>query len=247
MIGYTKFEALNSISLLEHAVREDLNKVATRVMAVINPVKVIITNYPEDKTEILEMENNPEDVTAGSHKMPFSREIYIERDDFMENPPKKYFRLAPDAEVRLKGGYIIKCTGCKKDADGNVEEIYCTYDPDTRSGMPGSMRKVKGTLHWVSAKHAVDATVRIYDRLFSVENPAEEKDKDFREMLNPESLKVVSHVKVEPFLAETAKVGDHFQFQRIGYFALDPDSTEGNLIFNRSMALKDTWEKIQKK
>ena len=247
MIGYTKVEALNSISLLEHAVREDLNKVATRVMAVINPVKVIITNYPEGQEEILEMENNPEDPAAGTHKMTFSREIYIERDDFMENPPKKFFRLAPDGEVRLKGGYIIKCTGCKKDADGNIEEIYCTYDPDTRSGLPGSMRKVKGTLHWVSAAHATDATARLYDRLFSVENPAEEKDKDFREMLNPESLKVVTGIKIEPFLAENAKVGGHFQFQRIGYFTLDPDSTQDNIIFNRTMQLKDTWEKLQKK
>ena len=247
MIGYTKVEALNSISLLEHAVREDLNKVATRVMAVINPVKVIITNYPEGQEEILEMENNPEDPAAGTHKMTFSREIYIERDDFMENPPKKFFRLAPDGEVRLKGGYIIKCTGCKKDADGNIEEIYCTYDPDTRSGLPGSMHKVKGTLHWVSAAHATDATARLYDRLFSVENPAEEKDKDFREMLNPESLKVVTGIKIEPFLAENAKVGGHFQFQRIGYFTLDPDSTQDNIIFNRTMQLKDTWEKLQKK
>ena len=247
MIGYTKFEALNSISLLEHAVREDLNKVATRVMAVINPVKVVITNYPENQTEMVEMENNPEDSTAGTHQMPFGREIYIERDDFMENPPKKFFRLAPEGEVRLKGAYIIKCTGVKKDADGNIEEIYCTYDPDTRSGLPGSMRKVKGTLHWVSAKDAKDVTVRLYDRLFAVENPAEEKDRDFREMLNPDSLKVVEGVKIEPFLAEKAKVGGHFQFQRIGYFTLDPDTTSDNMVFNRTMQLKDTWEKIQKK
>ncbi len=247
MIGYTKFEALNSISLLEHAVREDLNKVATRVMAVINPVKLVITNYPEGQTEILEMENNPEDPEAGTHQMPFSREIYIERDDFMENPPKKFFRLAPDGEVRLKGGYIIKCTGVKKDDEGNIEEIYCTYDPDTRSGLPGSMRKVKGTLHWVSAAHAKDATVRMYDRLFSVENPAEEKDKDFREMLNPDSLRVVEGVKIEPFIAENAKVGDHYQFQRIGYFTPDKDSTPEKLVFNRTMQLKDTWEKLQKK
>lgn len=247
MIGYTKVEALNSISLLEYAVREDLNKVATRVMAVMNPVKVVITNYPEGQDEIVEMENNPEDAASGTHKMPFSREIYIERDDFMENPPKKFFRLAPDSEVRLKGAYIIKCTGVKKDADGNIEEIYCTYDPESKSGMPGSMRKVKGTLHWVSAAHAVDATARLYDRLFSVENPAEEKDKDFREMLNPDSLKVVEGIKIEPYLAENAKPGDHFQFQRIGYFTLDPDTKPGKLIFNRTMQLKDTWEKLQKK
>ena len=165
----------------------------------------------------------------------------------MENPPKKFFRLAPDSEVRLKGAYIIKCTGVKKDAEGNIEEIYCTYDPESKSGMPGSMRKVKGTLHWVSAAHAVDATARLYDRLFSVENPAEEKDKDFREMLNPDSLKVVEGIKIEPYLAENAKPGDHFQFQRIGYFTLDPDTKPGKLIFNRTMQLKDTWEKLQKK
>ncbi|MDE6825060.1 MAG: glutamine--tRNA ligase, partial [Duncaniella sp.] len=241
-IGYTKYEALNSISLLEHAVRDDLNKVATRGMAVINPVKVIITNYPEGQVEMVEMENNPEEEGSGNHQMPFSREIYIERDDFMENPPKKFFRLAPDGEVRLKGAYIIKCTGVKKDADGNIEEIYCTYDPDTRSGLPGSARKVKGTLHWVSAEHAVDATARIYDRLFNVENPAAETERDFREMLNPDSLKVVEHIKVEPYLAEIAKPGLPLQFQRIGYFTLDPDSKPGDLIFNRTIALKDSWK-----
>lgn len=246
-IGYTKYEALNSISLLEHAVRDDLNRVATRGMAVVNPVKVIITNYPEGQVETVEMENNPEQPETGNHKMPFSREIYIEREDFMENPPKKFFRLAPDSEVRLKGAYIVKCTGVKKDADGNIEEIYCTYDPETRSGLPGSMRKVKGTLHWVSAAHAVDATVRLYDRLFSVENPAAETDRDFREMLNPDSLKVVDNVKVEPYLAEIARPGLPLQFQRIGYFTLDPDSTPEHPVFNRTIALKDTWEKVSKK
>ncbi len=246
-IGYTKYEALNSVSLLEHAVREDLNAISTRGMAVINPVKVVIDNYPEGKTEMVEMENNPEDVNAGTHSMPFSREIYIEREDFMENPPKKFFRLAPGGEVRLKGAYIIKCTDVVKDADGNIIEIHCTYDPETRSGMPGSMRKVKGTLHWVSAADAVDATVRIYDRLFNVENPAAETERDFRELLNPESLKVVQHVKIEPFLADNAKSGEHFQFQRIGYFTPDADSREGALIFNRTIALKDSWEKAQKK
>ncbi|MDE5829674.1 MAG: glutamine--tRNA ligase/YqeY domain fusion protein [Duncaniella sp.] len=246
-IGYTKYEALNDISLLEHAVRDDLNAVATRGMAVINPVKVVITNYPEDKVEMVEMENNPEDPAAGMHSMPFTREIYIERDDFMENPPKKFFRLAPDGEVRLKGAYIVKCTGVKKDADGNIEEIYCTYDPETRSGLPGSMRKVKGTLHWVSAAKAVDATARIYDRLFSVENPAAETERDFREMLNPDSLKVVEGIKIEPYLAEIARPGLPLQFQRIGYFTLDPDSTPDNLIFNRTIALKDTWEKMKGK
>ncbi|MCH5245135.1 MAG: glutamine--tRNA ligase/YqeY domain fusion protein [Muribaculaceae bacterium] len=247
LIGYTKYEALNSISLLEHAVRDDLNKVATRGMAVINPVKVVITNYPEGQEEVLEMENNPEDPTSGTHQMPFSREIYIEREDFMENPPKKFFRLAPGGEVRLKGGYIIKCTDAVKDSDGNIVEINCTYDPETRSGMPGSMRKVKGTLHWVSAKHAVDATVRLYDRLFNVENPAAEPDCDFREMLNPDSLKIVTGVKLEPFLAQNAVSGTHFQFQRIGYFTPDYDSTPDNIVFNRTISLKDSWEKAKNK
>ena len=246
-IGYTKYEALNDISLLEHSIREDLNKRANRVSAVIDPVKVIITNYPEDKEEIVSIENNPEDPESGQHDMPFCRELYIERADFMENPPKKFFRLAPEREVRLKAAYIIKCTGCKKNENGEIEEIYCEYDPESKSGMPGSMRKVKGTLHWVSARHCKDAEVRLYDRLFMVENPAEEKDKDFRELLNPDSLKVVDNVKIEPFLAETAKVDDHYQFQRIGYFTVDPDSTENHLVFNRTISLKDSWAKEQNK
>ena len=246
-IGYTKYEAVNDISLLEYSIREDLNKHATRVCAVINPVKVVITNYPEDLTEYMEMENNPEDSQAGTHNMPFSRELYIERDDFMENPPKKFFRMTPGGEVRLKGAYIVKCTGCKKDADGNVEEIYCEYDADTKSGMPGSMRKVKGTLHWVSARHCRDAEVRLYDRLFNVENASEVKDRDFHEMLNPDSMKVVEHSKNEPFLAENAKPGDHFQFQRIGYFTPDKkDSRPEHLVFNRTITLKDSWQKINK-
>ena len=246
-IGYTKYEALNDISLLEHSIREDLNKRANRVSAVIDPVKVIITNYPKDKEEIVSIENNPEDPESGQHDMPFCRELYIERADFMENPPKKFFRLAPEREVRLKAAYIIKCTGCKKNENGEIEEIYCEYDPESKSGMPGSMRKVKGTLHWVSARHCKDAEVRLYDRLFMVENPAEEKDKDFRELLNPDSLKVVDNVKIEPFLAETAKVDDHYQFQRIGYFTVDPDSTENHLVFNRTISLKDSWAKEQNK
>lgn len=246
-IGYTKYEALNSISLLEYAVREDLNKIATRVMAVINPVKVVITNYPENQVETVEMDNNPEMENAGTHKMPFSREIYIEREDFMENPPKKFFRLAPGGEVRLKGAYIIKCTDIVKDSEGNITEIRCTYDPESRSGLPGSMRKVKGTLHWVSASHAINATARIYDRLFNVENPAAEPDRDFREMLNPDSLKVVENIKVEPFAIENATEGAKFQFQRIGYFTPDKDSTPEKPVFNRTIALKDSWEKEQKK
>ena len=246
-IGYTKFEAVNDISLLEFSIREDLNQKATRVCAVLDPVKVVITNYPEDTVEDVEMENNPEDPNGGTHKMPFCREIYIERDDFMENPPKKYFRLSPDKEVRLKGAYIIKCTGCKKDENGNVVEIYCEYDPETKSGMPGSMRKVKGTLHWVSARHCVEAEARLYDRLFNVENAGEEKERDFHEMLNPESIKVVKNIKIEPFLAENAKPGAHFQFQRIGYFTPDSkDSTPDSLVFNRTITLKDSWQKINK-
>lgn len=246
-IGYTKYEALNSVSLLEHAVRDDLNKKATRVMAVLNPVKVVITNYPEDKVEMVSMDNNPEEEGAGTHEMPFCREIYIERDDFMENPPKKFFRMTPGQEVRLKGAYIVKCEEAVKDADGKITEIHCTYDPDSHSGAPGAARKVKGTLHWVSARHAVDATVRLYDRLFSVENPAAETERDFREMLNPDSLKVVEGVKVEPFVAENAERGTKFQFQRVGYFTPDYDSKPGALVFNRTIALKDSWEKEQKK
>ena len=246
-IGYTKYDGIISVSLLEHSIREDLNKTATRVSAVLNPVKLIITNYPENKVEYLETENNPEDPEAGTHQIPFTRELYIERDDVMENPPKKFFRLAPDQEVRLKSAYIIKCTGIKKDSDGNVEEIYCEYDPDTRSGMPGSMRKVKGTLHWVSAEYSSTAEVRLYDRLFNVENPAEEKDVDFRELLNPDSLKIVDNCRIEPYLAENAKPGNRYQFQRTGYFCVDPDSTDGHLVFNRTVSLKDSWEKLKSK
>ena len=246
-IGYTKYDGIISVSLLEHSIREDLNKTATRVSAVLNPVKLIITNYPENKVEYLETENNPEDPEAGTHQIPFTRVLYIERDDFMENPPKKFFRLAPDQEVRLKSAYIIKCTGIKKDSDGNVEEIYCEYDPDTRSGMPGSMRKVKGTLHWVSAEYSSTAEVRLYDRLFNVENPAEEKDVDFRELLNPDSLKIVDNCRIEPYLSENAKPGNRYQFQRTGYFCVDPDSTDGHLVFNRTVSLKDSWEKLKSK
>lgn len=246
-IGYTKYEALNSVSLLEHSIREDLNKRATRVSAVLNPVKVIVTNYPEGETEWVEMDNNPEEENAGTHKMPFSREIFIEREDFMEDAPKKFFRLSIDKEVRLKGAYIIKCTNVKKDEEGNIQEIYCEYDPDSKSGMPGSMRKVKGTLHWVSASYCVDAEVRLYDRLFNVENPAEDKDKDFRELLNPDSLKVLENVKIEPYLAENAKVSDKYQFQRIGYFVVDKDTTANKLVFNRTITLKDSWAKEQNK
>ena len=240
-IGYTKYDGLISVSLLEHSIREDLNKNATRVSAVINPVKLVITNYPEGEVEYVEMENNPEQENSGTHKMPFTRELYIEREDFMEDAPKKFFRMTPGKEVRLKGAYIVMCTGCKYDADGNLEEVYCEYDPATRSGMPESARKVKGTLHWVSAQYNQEIEVRLYDRLFTVENPAEEKEKDFRELLNPESLVVVKGY-AEQYLAETAQIGDRYQFQRIGYFTVDKDSTPGKLVFNRTVSLKDGYK-----
>ncbi len=242
-IGYTKVEALNDFSLLEFAIREDLNKKAPRVMAVLDPLKVIITNYPEGKTEELETINNPEDASMGSRTIPFSREIFIERGDFMEDPPKKFFRLGPDREVRLKSAYVIKCNDYKKDADGNVTELYCTYDEATKSGAEAQGRKVKGTLHWVSAQHALKAEVRLYDRLFNDPEPDGHKDKDFMEFLNPDSLKVITGY-VEPGLA-AAKPLDHFQFQRIGYFNVDPDSREDQLVFNRTVPLRDTWNKKQ--
>ncbi len=243
-IGYTKFDALNDYELLEAAVRNDLNKRACRVSAVLNPVKLIITNYPEGKTEEMEALNNPENEADGFHSITFSRELWIEREDFMEDAPKKFFRMTPGKEVRLKNAYIIKCTGCKKDADGNVEEIYAEYDPDTKTGMDGANRKVKGTLHWVSTAHCLPAEVRLYDRLFSVENPGAD-ERDFRELLNPDSLKVLDNCYVEEYLKEK-RPGDFLQFQRIGYFVIDPDSVEGKLIFNRTVGLKDTWAKINK-
>ena len=245
-IGYTRYEALNHIELLEHSVREDLNKTATRVSAVKNPVKLILTNYPEDVTEEVYMDNNPENPEEGKHAMPFSRELWIEREDFMENPPKKFFRLSPDKEVRLKGAYIVKCTGFKKNDDGEIEEIYAEYDPETLSGRPGADRKVKGTLHWVSVPTAVRAEVRDYDRLFAVENPSAEEG-DFRDLLNPDSLKVLDNVMIEPWLADRVKEGDHYQFQRLGYYTVDPDSKPGHPVFNKTIGLKDTWAKIQKK
>lgn len=245
LIGYTKVEAINDVSLLEHAVRDDLNLKAPRVFAVLNPLKVTITNYPEGKTEYVSLINNPEDESMGSREIPFSREVYIEQDDFMENPPHKFFRLAPGAEVRLKGAYIIKCTGFMKDGSGKITEVLCTYDPDTRSGAGSSNKKVKGTLHWVSAEHAVDAEVRLYDRLFNHEDPAGQKDEDYRNFLNPESLKILKDCKVEPSL-RTAEPLDKFQFQRLGYFCVDYDSTKDHLVFNRTVGLKDTWAKINR-
>ena len=243
-IGYTKFDALNDYALLEAAVRDDLNKKACRVSAVLNPVKLIITNYPEGKTEELEAINNPENEADGTHTITFSRELWIEREDFMEDAPKKFFRLSPDKEVRLKNAYIIKCKGCKKDEEGNVVEIYAEYDPTSKSGMEGANRKVQGTLHWLSVGHCKKAEVRLYDRLFEVENPSAD-DRDFRELLNPNSLTVLDNCYVEGYLAEK-KVGDFLQFQRIGYFTIDPDSTPEHLVFNRTVGLKDTWAKMNK-
>jgi len=211
-------------------------------MAVLDPLKVIITNYPEGKTENMMLVDNPENPDSASHEVPFSREIYIEQDDFMEDAPKKFFRLAPDQEVRLKGAYIIKCEDFKKDANGRITEIYCTYDPESKSGEVGSQRKVKGTLHWVSAPHAVDAEVRLYDRLFVDEDPAGHKEVDFKEFINPDSLKTISKAKLEPWL-QKAMAGDKFQFQRLGYFCADKSSTPGHLIFNRTVGLRDNWAK----
>ena len=242
-IGYTKYDGINDVSLLEHAVREDLNATAMRVSGVIDPVKLILTNYPVARVEEMEAINNPEDESMGSRLVKFSRELWIERDDFMEEAPKKYFRLTPGSEVRLKNAYIVKCTGCKKDEQGNVTEVYAEYDPQTRSGLPEANRKVKGTIHWVSVSHSVDAEVRLYDRLFMVEDPAGEKEKDFRELINPDSLVVKKGCKVEAYLKD-AKPLDRFQFQRIGYFNVDADSTDGNLVFNRTVALKDSWKKM---
>jgi len=240
-IGYTKVMAQNDVGLLEFAVREDLNKKAPRVMAVLNPLKLIITNYPEGKTEEMETINNPEDESMGSRTIPFSREIYIEREDFMEDPPKKFFRLGPGREVRLKSAYIIKCEDFKKDGNGNIIEVYCTYDAATRSGGPEANRKVKGTLHWVSAPHAIEAEVRLYDRLFSDPEPAGHKDKAPVDFLNPDSLKVITGY-VEPSLKEARSL-QHFQFQRLGYFNVDPDTTPGKLVFNRTVTLRDNWAK----
>ena len=243
-IGYTKYDGIIDVSLLEATIREELNATAIRVNAVINPIKLILTNYPEGQVEMMEAINNPEDESMGKREIPFSRELYIESDDFMEEAPKKYFRLTIGNEVRLKNGYIVKCTGCKKDNTGKVIEVYAEYDPDTKSGMPGSDRKVKGTIHWVSVPHAVPAEVRLYDRLFNVENPGDEKEKDFREMLNPDSLKI-ANAFIEPWLTNAQPL-QNFQFQRIGYFNVDPDSTADKMVFNRTVSLKDSWAKIAK-
>ena len=239
MIGYTKFDALNDYAMLEAAAREDLNSRAIRVSAVLRPVKLVVTNYPEGQSEEMEAVNNPENPADGTHSITFSRELWIERDDFMEEAPKNFFRMVLGKEVRLKNAYIVKCTGCKKNADGEVEEIYCEYDPESRSGLAGANRKVKGTLHWVSARHCLPAEVRLYDRLFNVENPAAD-ERDFRELLNPDSLTVLDNCYVEQYVAGLP-AGTYLQFQRIGYFFADTHSAPGHLVFNRTVNLKDTW------
>lgn len=240
MIGYTKYDALNDYSMLEAAAREDLNNRALRLSAVLDPVKLIVTNYPEGVSEEMLAVNNPENEAEGTHSITFSRELWIERNDFMEDAPKKFFRMVPGKEVRLKNAYIVKCTGCKKDEAGNIEEIYCEYDPESKSGMPGADRKVKGTLHWLSAKHCLPAEVRIYDKLFSIENPAAD-ERDFRELLNPDSKRVVNGY-VESYAAHPG-LTRYLQFQRIGYFTFDDDSTPEHLIFNRTVGLKDSFAK----
>ena len=246
-IGIAKRENVVDVSLLEFSIREHLNRVAPRVMAVLDPVKLVITNYPEGQEEWLEAENNPEDESAGYRTVPFSGELYIEKEDFKEEANKKFFRLKLGGEVRLKNGYIIKAESCTKDTDGNITEIQCTYDPKSKSGSgtEESLRKVKGTLHWVSIKHAIPAEVRLYDRLFTDETPDQHKDKDFMEFINPDSLQIITGY-VEPSLLD-AKVEDIFQFQRLGYFNIDKDSTKENLVFNKTVGLRDTWAKIQEK
>ena len=244
-IGYTKFDALNDMALLEAAVREDLNAKATRVSAVLNPVKLVITNYPEDMTEEMEAINNPENEADGKHYITFSRNLWIEREDFMEDAPKKFFRMTPGKEVRLKNAYIVKCTGCTKDEEGNIIEIQAEYDPTSKSGMEGANRKVKGTLHWVSVDHCKKAEVREYDRLFKIENPSAEEC-DFRDLINEDSLKIRTNCYVEDFAAEK-KAGEYLQFQRIGYFMADKNSTADHLVFNKTVGLKDTWAKMADK
>lgn len=241
-VGVTKVEGISDVTLLEHSVREDLNKTAPRVMGVLDPLKVIITNYQAGEAEMVEAVNNPEDPEAGTRLVPFSGELYIEREDFMENPPAKFFRLAPGREVRLRYAYFITCQEVVRDEKGEVTALLCTYDPETRGGNAPDGRKVKATIHWVSAAHAVEAEVRLYDRLFMVEDLSEEKERDFKEFLNPGSLVIKQGCRVEPSLGQAAPFS-HFQFERIGYFNVDPDSTPGKPVFNRTVALKDAWTK----
>ena len=244
-IGYTKFDALNDVALLEAAVRDDLNKKSTRVSAVLDPVKLTITNYPDDMQEEMEAVNNPENIEEGTHNITFSKHLWIEREDFMEDAPKKFFRMSPGKEVRLKNAYIVKCTGCEKDAEGNITEIFAEYDPLSKSGLEGANRKVKGTLHWVSADHCIQAEVREYDRLFFVENPSAD-ERDFHELLNPDSLRVRTNCYVEEYAANK-QPGEYLQFQRIGYFMADADTTAEHPVFNKTVGLKDAWAKQNKK
>jgi glutaminyl-tRNA synthetase len=245
-VGITKTEGMIDFAMLEHAVRDDLNKTAQRVMGVLNPLKVVITNYPEDKAEMVQAINNPENESAGRRDVPFTRELYIEREDFMEYPPRKFFRLSLGKEVRLRYAYYITCNEVIKNEAGEITELHCTYDPETRGGKSADGRKVKGTLHWVSATEGVKAEIRLYDRLFNVENPANEKENDFTELLNPESLKVLQNCFVEPFV-KSAKPLDHFQFERMGYFNVDKDTTPENLVINRTVTLRDNWAKQMNK
>ncbi|MBL7968212.1 MAG: glutamine--tRNA ligase/YqeY domain fusion protein [Prolixibacteraceae bacterium] len=243
-IGVTKTDGITDVALLEYSIREDLNKRAQRVMGVLNPLKMVITNYPEGEVEQMEAINNPEDETMGTRLVPFTRELYIERDDFMEEPPKKFFRLSPGVEVRLRYAYFITCTNVVKDANGEIIEIHCTYDPASRGGNSPDGRKVKSTIHWVSATENIEAEVRMYDRLFSDEEPDGHKDVDFKEFMNHDSLQVLPKCYIEPFVKD-AKVLDHFQFERLGYFNVDLDTTPEKLVFNRTVQLKDTWAKVQ--
>ncbi len=245
-IGYTKYDGVIDISLLEYSIREHLNKIAPRVSAVLDPVKLVVENYPEGTVEWNDTDINPEDKSLGTRKVPFSRELYIDREDFMEVAPPEYYRLSVGREVRLKNAYIIRCTSFDKDQDGKVSTVYCEYVPETKSGQADAKRKVKATINYVDVNHCVDAEVRLYDRLLTVSNPAEEKDRDFIDMLNPDSLKVLTNVKIEPIVKE-AKALDSFQFMRVGYFNVDPDSTPEKIIFNRTVTLKDTWAKIAQK
>jgi len=246
VIGVTKFNSLTDIALLEHCVRDHLNKVAQRTMAVLDPLKVVITNYPEGQVEELDAVNNPEDESAGTRKVPFSRELYIERSDFMEDPPRKFFRLGIGREVRFRWAYFLTCHDVVKDAEGEIVEIHCTYDPETKGGDSPDGRKVKGTIHWVSAEKSIPAEIRLYDRLFTVEKPDGDKDKDFKEFLNPDSLQIIE-ARIEPHLAKVAEPGYRCQFERIGYFCADPDTTSSKLVFNRTVPLRDSWGKAQNK
>jgi glutaminyl-tRNA synthetase len=245
--GVSRTNGTTDIEMLEHFQRDDLNHRASRAMAVLRPLKLVIDNYPEEKEEFVDVANNPEDPSAGTRQVPFSRELYIEQDDFREVPPPKYYRLSPGKEVRLRNAYFVTAQSVAKDADGNVVEVHCTYDPASRGGNSPDGRKVKSTMHWVSARHAIQAEIRLYDRLFIKPDPSDlEEGQTFLDLLNPNSLEIVPDAKLEPSLAN-ANVGDRYQFERVGYFCLDPDSAPGKLVFNRTLPLKDSWAKIEKK